>query len=117
MTKNLRNGLIVLALASVVALAPGGGTGANVAFTIVRIVFYASLGWFAMVWYRENRVAIYSLGDAKRAVVYGAIAVGALTLTATSRLWQTSGGKIAWFALLAACAYALLSVILAARRY
>jgi hypothetical protein len=40
-----------------------------------------------------------------------------LTLTATARLWQTSGGKVAWCVLLVASAYAAFAVIWAARQY
>jgi NADH:ubiquinone oxidoreductase subunit 2 (subunit N) len=117
MPKIAINILIVVALAAVVALLPGGGTGANVAVQAISIVFLASFAWIAMLQYREHRVALYSLGDSRRAILYGAVGVAVLTLTASSKLWQTSGGKFAWFALLVAAAYAGGSVIWSARRY
>ena len=108
---------IVLVLAALVVLIPGGGTGASVAIQAVSLAFLASLAWIASRLYREHRVALYSLGDARRAVLYGAIAVAALTLTATSRLWETGTGEIVWFALLGGAAYAAFAVIWAARKY
>jgi hypothetical protein len=117
MSQTVRNIAIVLAIAALVVLLPGGGTGASVAIQAVSLAFLASLAWIASRLYREHRVAIYSLGDARRAVLYGAIAVAALTLTATSRLWQTGTGEIVWFALLGGAAYAVFAVIWAARKY
>ncbi len=115
--RNLRNVLIVAAAAALIVVIPGGGTGASVTIQVVSLVFLASLAWVAMLMYREHRVALYSLGERRRGAVYGALGVAALTLTATGRLWNTAGGKVAWFLLLIACAYAVAAVALSARRY
>ncbi len=115
--KNVRNIAIIAAIAALVDLLPGGGTGASVAFAGVRLVFYGSLAWVASIMYREHKSALYSLGDGRRAILYGALAVGALTLTATSRLWQTSAGSVAWLVLIAAAVYAVFAVVWSARRY
>src|SRR5213076_732778 len=96
----LRNILIVAALAALVVLVPGGGTGASVAIQAVSLIFLAVIGWVAMLMYRERRMWLDALGDRRRAIVYSACGVIVLTLTATNRLWQTAGGKLAWFALL-----------------
>jgi hypothetical protein len=117
MSQTVRNIAIVLAIAALVVLLPGGGTGASVAIQAVSLAFLASLAWIASRLYREHRVALYSLGDARRAVLYAAVAVAALTLTATSRLWNTGAGEIVWFALLGGAAYAAFAVIWAARKY
>ena len=117
MTANIRNVLIVAALAALVAIVPGGGTGANVTIQIVSLAFLASMAWVAMLMYREHRVALYGLGDRRRAVLYGAMGVATLTLTATHRLWQTTGGELAWFLLLLAAVYAAAAVVYSARRY
>src|SRR5262245_57088413 len=117
MTKNVRNVAILLAIAALVVLIPGGGTGANVALQAISLAFLASIAWAASRLYREHRVALYSLGDARRATLYGAVAVAVLTLTATPRLWLTGGGEIAWFALLGGAAYAVFAVVWSARKY
>lgn len=113
----VRNIVIILAIAALVALVPGGGTGATVALRAASLVFLVTLGWFAMVMYRQNRVSLYALGDARRAVLYGAVAVALLTLTATSRLWATAAGSVAWLVLLGAAVYAVIAVVWSARRY
>ena len=117
MNKNVRNVLIVLAIAALVVLIPGGGTGANVAIQAISLLFLGALAWIASRLYREHRVALYSLGDRRRATLYIAVAVVALALTARQRLWVSPSGKIVWFALLAGAVYAVFAVIWASRKY
>jgi hypothetical protein len=116
-TKTVRNILIVVAIAAVVALAPGGGTGASVVTQAVSLAFLAALAWFASVMYRQHRVSLYALGDGRRAILYVAAAVAAVTLIGTSRLWSTSAGEVAWLLLLGGAIYAAFAVIWAARKY
>src|SRR5581483_8792424 len=89
MTKNILNIVIVLVLAALVVAIPGGGTGASIAIQAVSLAFLASLVWFASIKYRQHRAELYALGDNRRLALYGAVGVGAVTLTATHRLWQT----------------------------
>jgi glucose-6-phosphate-specific signal transduction histidine kinase len=112
-----RNILIVLVIAALVVVIPGGGTGANVATQAVSLAFLAAVAWLAGVMYRQHRATLYGLGDAKRAVLYGAVAVATLVLTGTSRLWHTSAGSVAWLVLLAGAIYAVFAIVWSARKY
>jgi hypothetical protein len=112
-----RNIIIVLAIAAIVAIVPGGGTGANVVSQAVFLAFLAALGWFAMVMYRQHRATLYSLGDGRRAIVYVAVGVAAVTLTATSRMWASPAGSVAWLVLMAGAIYAVFAIVWAARKY
>jgi hypothetical protein len=116
MNTTARNIVIVLAIAALVALLPGGGTGASVALEAVYLGFLAVLWWFASIMYRQHRVSLYGLGDTRRAIFYGALVVAFVTLTATSRLWSSSVGTIVWCVLLVGAAYAVFAVIWSARR-
>jgi hypothetical protein len=114
----LRNVLIVLAIAALVTLIQGGVTAANVAIQALTLAFLGTIGWFVSIMYRQHRVTLYSLGDGRRALLYGAVVVGALTLTATSRLWHSGGaGEVAWLLLLGGAAYAVFAVLWSARKY
>jgi hypothetical protein len=114
--KNIRNIVIVLALAAIVAVVPGGGTGANVVLQAVSVIFLGALAWVAAIYYREHRISLLALGDARRAVLYGSIAALAVTLTATDRLWHTSAGSVAWLVLIGGSLYAGGTVLWSARR-
>jgi hypothetical protein len=117
MSTNVRNVLIVLALAALVVLVPGGGTGASVAIQAVSLGFLASIAWFASIMYRQNRVSLDALGDTRRAVLYVAFGVATLTITATSRLWSSGAGIIVWIVLVGGAAYAAFAIIWAARQH
>ena len=117
MNATVRNVLIVLVIAALVALVQGGQTAANVAIQAVTLAFLGTLVWFGVLMYRERRVSLYALGDGRRALLYVAAGVATLTLTATSRLWNTGAGSVAWLILLAGSAYAVFSVLWSARRY
>jgi hypothetical protein len=117
MTSTIRNILIIVALAAVVAIAPGGGTGAHVVIEALSLVFLAALAWVGSIMYREYRGTLYLLGDRRRGLLYAAVTVLAVTLTATSRLWATAAGSVAWLVLIGAAVYVGCTVVWAARRY
>jgi hypothetical protein len=117
MNRTVRNVLIVLAIAAIVALVQGGVTAANVAIQAVSLVFLGTIVWFLALTYRQYRTTLYGLGDGRRALLYVALGVGTLTLTATSRLWASGAGSVAWLLLLAGSIYAVFAVVWSARKY
>ncbi|MDX6670772.1 MAG: hypothetical protein QOI91_1135 [Solirubrobacteraceae bacterium] len=104
------NVAIILGLAALIAFLPGAGVAAGLFVWLVGIVFWGALAWFMARMYREYREELYGLGDRARAVLYVSIGVIVVTLTATSRLWSTPAGMLAWFALMGAALYGLFSV-------
>ena len=117
MNATARNIVIILALAALVVVLPGGGAGADTALQALQLVFLGSIVWFVGMMYRQHRVALYSLGDARRAILYVEAGVVVVTLVARQRMFETSTGKVAWVVLLVGAAYAAFSVIWSARRY
>jgi hypothetical protein len=117
MLKHVRNIAIILAVAAAVWLVPGGGRAATIALQVVWLVFLAVLFWFGVIMYRQHRLSLYALGDRRRAILYAALAVAVLTLTATGRLWRTGAGSVAWLVLLALAVYAVITIVWSARRY
>jgi hypothetical protein len=112
-----RNILIIAVLAAMVAILPGGGTGAGVVLTALYLIFLGATIWVAAIMYREHRSSLYLLPESRRALLYIAVAVLAVTLTATHRLWGSPAGSVAWLVLVGASVYAGFAVIWAARRY
>jgi hypothetical protein len=117
MNSTVRNVLIVLAIAALVALVQGGVTAANVAIQAVSLVFLGTIVWFLSLTYRQYRTTLYGLGDRRRAMLYVALGVATLTLTATSRLWASGAGSVAWLLLLGGSIYTVFAVVWSARRY
>jgi hypothetical protein len=117
MNRTVRNVLIVLAIAAIVALVQGGVTAANVAIQAVSLLFLGTIVWFLSLTYRQYRTTLYGLGDGRRALLYVGLGVGTLTLTATSRLWASGAGSVAWLLLLAGSIYAVFAVVWSARKY
>ena len=101
--KHIRNILIIIALALVVWLVPGGGTGSSTIYNVLTIILTAGLLFFGYRLYMEHRATIFGLGDNQRALLYGSVAVATVALLATNRLWDAGGlGALLWFALLVA---------------
>lgn len=117
MNSTVRNVLIILALAAVVMLVPGGGNASDAILQTLVIVMLAAIAWFAVRLYREHRTDIYSLGDRNRAILYASAGLIALTVTATDRLWETGPGSIVWLALVVLACYGVYYVVRAAREY
>jgi hypothetical protein len=117
MNRTARNVVIVLAIAAVVALVQGGETAANVAIQALSLAFLGTIVWFLSIMYRQYRPTLYGLGDRRRARLYVALGIGTLTLTATSKLWASGAGSVAWLLLLAGSIYAVFTVVWSARKY
>lgn len=117
MPEHVRNVLIVLALAAIVMLVPGGGDASAGILEALVIAMLASIAWLAVRLYREHRSDIYALGDRNRGILYASTGLVALTVTATDRLWETGPGTVVWVALLALAGYGVYHVFRASREY
>ena len=115
--KALRNAAIVALLALGVVALPGGGAAADFFAALLFVLITVFLVLFAGRMYMENRVAIYSLGDRYRGLLYGALGVVVLTLAAGPRLFETGIGTVVWLALIGGAAYAMYVVWRHQREY
>ncbi len=102
-----RNIGIVLALAAIVAFAPGGGEGADLISQLLSAVFTVVIAVLLGRLYLQFRTDIYGLGDRWRLVLYASVGVVIVTLAASGRLFDSGPGTLAWFALIGGAAYAL----------
>ena len=117
MATGLRNALIVVALAAAVYFIPGGGDTAAFVSAVLSVSILAAFVLIAARLYREYRVAIFSLGDKYRGLLYGAIGVAVLAMAARGRLFDSDAGTLVWVAALAAASYALYRVWRHSREY
>jgi hypothetical protein len=113
-----RNVAIILVLAGLVDVVPGGGEASSTALEAVYLAFFGAFVYVATRLYREHRSSIDGLGDRRRATAYVALGVIALTLTGTNALWNHgAGGNLAWLVLIGGSAFALFRVFRSTREY
>jgi hypothetical protein len=115
--KNARNVAIILVIAAAVQYLPGGSRGASAFSSALYVAFAGGLVYAASFFYRSNRVALHGLGDQRRSLLYGALAVGAVAVTARVRMWQTGFGEFVWFVLMGLVAYTLVALYRFSRTY
>jgi hypothetical protein len=101
---------IILAIAAAVYFIPGGGRAANTFEAALWVAFALGIGYLGLRMYREHHVALYSLGDRHRGLLYGAVALVVFEWAGRSRLWETGFGELAWFVLAGVVVYSLLAV-------
>jgi hypothetical protein len=116
--KHLRNIAIVVLLAVIVWQVPGGGTASLTINNLLGIIFIGGLLFFGYRLYMEHRDSIFGLEERQRGILYAALALGAVTLVATKRMWDSGGlGAILWLAFLSLAIWGLYGVWRAYRSY
>jgi hypothetical protein len=108
--KTARNVAIVLVIAAAVYFIPGGGRAASTFEAVLWVAFGLGLGYLGLRQYREQRIALHSLGEPHRALLYGGVALAVFAYLARVRMWQTGIGELAWFVLLGVIVYSLMAV-------
>lgn len=103
--KTARNVAIVALIAAAVYLLPSGGQVAHTFEALLYIGFGVAIGYIGLRFYREHRVALHSLGDSYRGLLYGSIALAVFLWMSYSRMWSTGLGELLWLVLAAGVAY------------
>ena len=115
---HIRNIAIVIALAVVVWKLPGGDTASLAISNLLGLIFIGGMLFFGYRFYMENRETIFGLGERPRGILYASIALAAITLIATRRMWDAGGiGAILWLAFISLAIWGLYSVWRLYREY
>jgi heme O synthase-like polyprenyltransferase len=109
-TTTVRNILIIVAIAAAVAFLPGGGETAGLVSALLGIGITVIFVLLGIRFYRENRVAVFSLGDRHRALLYGGLGAIVLALAGRAKLLDTGIGTLVFFVLLLGAGGALYAV-------
>ena len=115
--KHLRNVAILVVLALIVWLVPGGDRASTTVSSLIGIVFAAGLLFFAYRIYMERRETILGLEDRQRGILYASLALGTVAIVGTSRMWNSGVGSLVWIAFVGIAAFGLYSVWQAYRQY
>jgi drug/metabolite transporter (DMT)-like permease len=109
---------IVLLVALVITVIPGGGPALDGLLVILLMGFLVAIAMLGYRLYRDNRFTLDTLGSRSRLVLYGCIGLAFLTFTASQRLFDVGpAGVLAWFALLGLCSYGVYWVYIQARTF
>lgn len=115
--KHVRNFGIVVVLALIVWLVPGGGTAGATVSNLLGLAFATALLFLFYRLYMEHRETIVGLPERQRGILYASVAIAAVALVGTSHMWATGGGTILWILLMAASAFGLYTVWQTYRAY
>jgi hypothetical protein len=116
--RHLRNIAIIVVLAVIVWQVPGGGTASVTINNVLGVIFIGGLLFFGYRIYMEHRETIFGLEERQRGILYASIALGAITLVATQRMWDSGGlGAVLWLAFLCLAIWGLYSTWRAYRSY
>jgi len=116
--KHLRNIAIIVALAAAVWLLPGGDAASVTISNLLGIIFIGGVLFFGYRLYMEHRETIFGLEERQRGILYASVALGAITLVATRRMWDEGGlGAVLWLAFISAALWGIYSVWRAYREY
>jgi hypothetical protein len=108
--KHLRNAAILIVLALAVWQVPGGGGASTTISNVIGIVFLGGLLFLGYRIYMENRETIFGLEDRQRGILYASLALAAIAIVATGRMWESGGGAMVWLVLLGISVAGLYSV-------
>jgi hypothetical protein len=115
--KTARNVAIVALIAAAVYFLPSGGRFAHTFEALLYIGFGVAIGYIGLRFYREHRVALHSLGERYRGLLYGSIALAVFLWMSYSRMWNTGLGELLWFVLASGVAYAWFAIFRRWRAY
>lgn len=116
--KHLRNIAIIIVLAVIVWQVPGGSEASVTLSNVLSVIFAGGLAFLAYRVYMQNRETVFGLEERQRGLLYAGMALVAITLVATSRMWDASPlGPVVWLFLMGAGIYAIYAVWRAYRTY
>jgi hypothetical protein len=117
MLQTIRNVAIIMALALIVDVAPGGGEAADTVLTLLIMTFMAVIAWFVFRFYRDQELTIAGLTDVQRAGLFGSIGAIALLIVGYDELTSFAGGLLLWIALMAGAVAAIVLIWRSATTY
>jgi hypothetical protein len=117
MLQTIRNVAIIMALALIVDVAPGGGAAADTVLTLLIMTFMAVIAWFVFRFYRDQELTITGLTDVQRAGLFGSVGAIALLIVGFDELTSFAGGLLLWIALMAGAVAAIVLIWRSATTY
>jgi hypothetical protein len=110
-------GLALVALVSLVIVAFSLEESLQTAGALLRVAFFLAIAFFLFLLWRERRSELEMWSDLSRRTFYGAIVLAVVAIGALIGLAPTGADVIAFVAVVACCAWAILRVWRREHRY
>jgi amino acid transporter len=110
-------GLALVALVSLVIVAFSLEQSLQTAGALLRVAFFLAIAFFLFLLWRERRSELEVWSDLSRRTFYGAIVLAVVAIGALIGLAPTGTDVIAFVAVVACCAWAILRVWRREHRY
>ena len=105
-----RNVAIILLLALIVDVAPGGGNAARAIMTAITLDFCALIVFAGYQLYRQNRLTYLGLTDRQRGILLGSLGAIVLMIAGVDELTSTGVGLLVWLAVIALSIFSLVKI-------
>jgi Kef-type K+ transport system membrane component KefB len=112
-----RNIAIILVLALIVDLVPGGGNAANAITVTIGMLFLAMIAYTAYRFFLQNHYAYLTLDHRHRTTLVVAVGAIVLMIAAADELTRTGLGLIVWLGVLGASIWAMVLVYQDSKTY
>lgn len=112
-----RNFAIVAVIALAVAFVPAGGDLAAALLTAITMAFLAAITWTVHGLAGRHELTLSTLGDSRRAILYGAVGLIVLLVAGSDEMFSTGFGTLIWIILLGASVAAIWRVWMEANSY
>jgi hypothetical protein len=110
-----RNIAIIMLLALVVAVVPGGDNAARAIAAALSIAFLGLIAFTVYMLYRQNSFTFLTLDERQRALLYAGLGAIVLMIAGADELLETGAGLVVWVAVLGGALFAIYRVVTEAR--
>ena len=110
-------GLVLIAIVSAAIVALSLESALVTAGALMRIAFFLAIAFFLFLLWRERRSDIEAWSDLSRRTFYGAIVLAVVAIGALISLSPSGADAIAFFGVIACCAWAVWRVWRREHRY
>jgi small-conductance mechanosensitive channel len=110
-------GLVLIAIVSAAIVALSLESAVVTAGALMRIAFFLAIAFFLFLLWRERRSDIEAWSDLSRRTFYGAIVLAVVAVGALIALSPSGADAIAFFGVIACCAWAVWRVWRREHRY
>ena len=110
-------GLVLIAIVSAAIVALSLESALVTAGALMRIAFFLAIAFFLFLLWRERRSDIEAWSDLSRRTFYGAIVLAVVAIGALIALSPSGADAIAFFGVIACCAWAVWRVWRREHRY